>query len=119
LGGESSHEAVREQRGVGFARSKRRHLDDDFREAIVKVFAKLAFDDAVLEALMRRAHNAQVDGNFLPAAYPLDHALLQKTQNLGLQRRRQIADLIQKERAVGGGFDLAERLTRRAGERAL
>ena len=34
---------------------------------------------------MRRADDAHVDRDLLPPADPLDHALLQETQQLGLQ----------------------------------
>ena len=40
----------------------------------------------------------------------LDHALLQEAQQLGLQRDRQIADLVEQQRAAVRGLDLAERL---------
>jgi hypothetical protein len=49
----------------------------------------------------------------------LDDALLQKAQELDLQRQRKIADLVQEERAAIGRFDLADRLPRGPGEGSL
>src|SRR5581483_9511606 len=49
---------------------------------------------------------------------PLDHALLQEAQELRLQRDRQVADLVEEQRAAARRLDLAERLLHRAGERA-
>ena len=41
------------------------------------------------------------------AAYHLDLALLQRPQELRLQRRRGIADLVEKQRAAGRAFEVA------------
>ena len=90
--------------------AQRRDLDDDLGQPVVEVFAELALDDLLLEALMRRAHDAHVDRNLLAAADALDDALLQEAQQLRLQRDRQVADLVEEQRAAVGGFDLAERL---------
>ena len=68
---------------------------------------------------MGRADDAHVDRNLLAPADALDHALLQEAQQLRLQRHRQVADLVQEQRAAVRGLDLAERLLGRAGERAL
>ena len=68
---------------------------------------------------MGRADDAHVDRDLLAAADALDHALLQEAQQLGLQRHRQVADLVEEERAAVGRLDLAQGLLGRAGERAL
>ena len=68
---------------------------------------------------MRSADNAYIDRHFVPSADPLDYSLLQKAQQLSLQRQRQIADLIEHQRAAVRGLDFAYRLSRRTGERAL
>jgi hypothetical protein len=52
-------------------------------------------------------------------AQSFDHALLQKAQQLGLQRHRQVADLVEEQGAFAGVFDLADGLLGGAGERAL
>ncbi len=58
-------------------------------------------------------------GIALAAADALDHALLQEAQQLGLQRQRHVADLVEKQRAAVGELELAGRLPHRAGEGAL
>ena len=60
---------------------------------------------------MRGADDAHVDRNFLAAADALDDALLQEAQQLGLQRMRQVADLVEHQRAAVGRLDLARRLS--------
>src|SRR5947208_1822453 len=119
FGREAAHEAVRKQGRVGFARTKRRHVDDDFSEAVVKILAKFALDNVSLEALMRGANNANVDRNFLPSPDSLDDALLKKAQYLRLQRRRQVADFIEEQRTVHGRLDLADGLASRPCKGAL
>ena len=110
---------MREQRCIALAVAQRRDLDDDLGQPVVEVLAKAPGDDLILEALVRRADDAHVDRDLLPAADPLDDALLQEAQELDLQRDRQVADLVQEQRAAVGGLDLADRLLRRTGVRAL
>ena len=49
---------------------------------------------------------------------PLDHLLLQEAQQLDLQRQRQVADLVEEQRALLGLLDLADAARDRAGEGA-
>ena len=49
----------------------------------------------------------------------LELALLQHAQQLGLQRRRDLADLVEEDRAAVGQREAALLVGRRAGERAL
>ena len=100
LGGELAHERMREQRRIALAVAQRRDLDDDLGQPIVEVLAEAARRDLVLQVLVRRADDAHVDRNLLPAADPLDDALLQEAQQLDLQRERQVADLVQEQRAA-------------------
>src|SRR6478735_6952020 len=100
-------------------RPQRRYLDDDLGQPVIEVLAELRLLDLRLEALVRRTDDAHVDRDLLPSADALDHALLQEAQQLRLQRRRQVADLVEEQRPAIRGLDLAERLLRGAGERAL
>ncbi len=56
---------------------------------------------------MGRAHDAHVHRDLFPPADALEHALLQEAQELGLQGQREIADLVEEERAAVREFDLA------------
>ena len=53
------------------------------------------------------------------AADPLDLALLNRAQQLGLQLVAEVADLVEEQRAAAGELELAELLPDGAGERAL
>ena len=55
----------------------------------------------------------------LHAAHALELLLLDQAQDLGLQRQRQVADLVQEQRAVVGHLGLAHLAPARAGEGAL
>src|SRR5262249_25383479 len=68
---------------------------------------------------MGRAYHPHVDGNFLAPTQPLDAPLLQEAQQLCLQGERQVADLVEEQRALVRDFDLAWRLLGCASERAL
>ena len=68
---------------------------------------------------MGRADDARVDRNGLAPADPLDHPLLQEAQQFHLQRQRDVADLVEEERAAMGELDLALGRLDRAGEGAL
>ena len=48
----------------------------------------------------------------------LEAAVLQDPQQLDLQRQRQVADLVEEERALGGDLEAAEPVAHRAGEGA-
>ena len=102
-----AHEGVGEQRGVALSAAKRRDLDDDFGEAVVEVLAEPALRDHGAQVLVGGAHHAHVDRDLLAAAQALDDAVLQEAQDLRLQRRRQVADLVEKERAAVRELDLA------------
>src|SRR5262249_61018428 len=62
---------------------------------------------------------ARVDADRPLAADPLELALLQQPQQLGLHRRRHVADLVEEQRAAVGLLELAEMSCRGAGERAF
>src|SRR3546814_10820502 len=80
----------------------------DFREPIIQILAEPPGGDHRVDILMRRAHDPRVDGNLLAPADPLDHALLQETQQLDLERQRNVADFVEEQRAPRRLFDLAD-----------
>ena len=82
------------------------NLDDDHRQAKVQVLSKLPAGHGLLQVPIRGREDAGVARNLLPAADALETLLLEKAQELHLDRRRQLANLIEKERASGRGFDV-------------
>ena len=73
---------------------------------------------AALEIAVGRGDDAHVDLDAAPRADALDDLILQHAQQLGLQRRRQLADLVEEHRAAVGQLEPAALLRDRAGERA-
>src|SRR3546814_1191066 len=68
---------------------------------------------------MGSAGDPGVDRERFPPAYPLDHPLLEEAQQLQLERKRDVADLVEEKRAALSKLDLALRGLDRAGKGAL
>ena len=105
---ELAQQRVRQHRRPAAPLAQRRHVDRHFADAEVQILAELLLGDQLLQVLVGRAHDAHVDRNLLPAADALDHAVLQEAQQLGLQRQRHVADLVEEQRAAVGDLDLAD-----------
>src|SRR5437764_909463 len=71
--------------------------------------------DNRLESAVRRRHHAGVGLERARAADALELAVLEQAQDLGLQRQRQLADLVDEERAAVGRLALAARARLGAG----
>ena len=61
---------------------------------------------------------ADVDADVLRAADALERLLLEEAQQLGLQRRHHLADLVEEHRAAVGRLEQAALLLPRVGEGA-
>ena len=107
------------QRGnVGETIAQRWHPQHVHIEPIIEVLAEATLGDFLLEIAVRRGHDARVHVDRLVAAQARDFPFFEHTQQLGLRRGRQIADLIQEQRPPARRLERA--LARRvgAGERA-
>jgi hypothetical protein len=82
-----------------------------------QVLAQPARSDQLAERHQARGHDAHVDrhGACLPERHDL--LLLKNPQQFGLQRRRQIVQLIEKKRAAVGRANVADARLLGAGER--
>ena len=79
---------------------KRRHLDGDDVEPIIKILAEFPLLDQILQLAIRGGNDAHIGLARLGIAHPLVLALLQKPQQLGLDFLGQFADLIKEQRAA-------------------
>ena len=113
---ESGQEVVGQQQRVAAAVAQRWNAHGDGVHAVEQIGAERALVDPFLEARVGGGHDAHIDLDPLPPADALDHLVLQEAQQLHLQRVRQVADLVEEQRAVIGTLDLADRLLHRAGE---
>ena len=84
-----------------------------------EILAVLTRGHGRAQVLVRRRDDADVDLERRGAADPLELLLLERTKNLRLQGEGQVADLVQKQRAMIRHLELAGLARVRAGERAL
>src|SRR5581483_5450925 len=98
------------------ALAQRRQRDADDVQAEEEILAEFAVDDALLEILVRRGDDADVDAHVVLAAEARELAVLQHLQQLRLQREAHVPDLVQEHRAVVRELELARLLLERAGE---
>ena len=82
--GKTANEDIGQQRRIAQALTQRRDGCNNFRETIVEILAESSCLDQLLEILMRRANNAQINSNLLSAANALQDTLLQKAKQFGL-----------------------------------
>ena len=94
-------------------------VDVDDVEPVVEVLAEAAGADLLLEHAVGRGDDADVDLLGLAVADAEDDALLQRAQELHLEVQRQLADLVEEERAAVGDLELARARRDGAGEGAL
>src|SRR6185437_16294326 len=88
-------------------------------DAVVQVLAEAAAAGERLELAVGSADETQIERYLRASADALHRTLLQHPQQLRLQRRRHLPDLIEEYRAAIGGFQLARSPFRRAGKRSL
>src|ERR1051326_6758220 len=72
----------------------------------------------VFEIAVRRGNDPYVDADVGVSAHALERLLLEKPQQLRLQRRHHLADLVEKHRAAVRRLEQPDLLLPRIGERA-
>ena len=91
--------------------AQRRHRQAHDVQAVEEVLAEPPLVDHLLEVGVGRGDDADVDVDRPRLAERVDLARLEEAQQLGLHVERDLADLVEEERAAGGGADDArERL---------
>ena len=98
------------------AQRRQHHLDDV--EAIEEILAERALAHALRQIAVGRRQDAHVDLLRSRRAERAQLALLQHAQELGLQLRRQVADLVEEDGAAVGLDELALAIGARVGEGA-
>ena len=98
---------------------ERRDGDGEYRQTEVQVLAVLSGRNGGFQIAIGGCDNAHVHLQRRGAAHALEALLLERAQNLRLQRQRQIADFIEKQRAAVGELELPRLAVGGAGERPL
>src|SRR6185503_13128297 len=75
--------------------------------AEIEVFAQLAFADRLQRFAIGRREHSHVGGDLLRAPDALDPARLEDAEQLDLQPRRHLADLVEEERPALGALEEA------------
>ena len=83
-----------EERDVALSFAKRRNGDSDDVEAIVKVFAKGAVADHLLEIAVGGRHDPDIHLAWLHRSYGTNHLVLEHAKQLGLHPKRHLADFV-------------------------
>src|ERR687892_202905 len=105
-----------EKRDVALSGTKRRNVDGNDIQAIEEVFPELPFLHHLLERSMRGRDEADVGGERLRSAQPLERPFLQQPQQLDLDRGGELADLIEEKGSPLRQLDSARLAGRGPGE---
>src|SRR6185369_11592088 len=98
--------------------AQRRHLDRHHTQAIVEILAEAPFADGLFEVAIGRRDDAHVHALRGHPADRLEHAVLEHAQQLHLQLRAHVADLVEEDRAAVGQTEPAHARADRAREGA-
>src|SRR5262249_279178 len=112
-------EVIHQFGDVLFVFAKRRNVDGNNVQAVVEVFAKRPFFESGPQVAISGRDEANVDLQRARPAQAFELALLQNAQELHLNGRGDVADLIEEERAFIGELKLARLGRESAGEGAL
>src|SRR6187397_1243008 len=106
-------------RDILFALAQRRRAEGDDVQAVIEIGTELAAARFLGKIAIGRGDEAEIDLNSTSSADSFELALLQDAEQLRLQRGRQLADLVEKQRAAGCRLELALLHRRGAGECAF
>jgi len=111
-------EVLGEPHDVLAAVPERRQGEREHREAVVEVLAEAPLADRPAQVLVGRGEHPHVDRLVPRAAEPAHAALLERLQELGLERLGQEPDLVEEDRAAVRGLEEARLGAPRVGEGA-
>ena len=94
---ETIQEIIDQQRDVFASLAQRGQLQGHDVQPVIKILAKVAIGDGILQVAIRGAEHADIHLNGFVAAQSLEGLLLQESQDLGLDQQGNIADLIEKD----------------------
>jgi hypothetical protein len=114
----SLEEVLDQDRNVAAALPQRRHDDLDAVQPVIEVGAERAFCRQHGKTAIGRHDDAGVDVARHMTADALDRKVLNRAQQLGLRRRREIRYLVEKQRAAFGLFEPPSSHRLCAGKRA-
>jgi hypothetical protein len=111
-------EVFDEGRNVFSALAKRWHHHAHHMQSVEEIRAEGATVDFAAKVAIGRGDHPHVDGHLLHAAHRDDDALLENTQQLGLNLERQLAHFVEKDSSVVTGLERTHPAADGSGERA-
>lgn len=88
-------------------------------EAVKEIFTESTLLHPLAQVAVGGCDDARIDGDVAGPAEPAERVLLEKTQQLGLQVKGHLADLVEKDRSVLRQFEQPLFATLRVGEGTL
>jgi len=116
---EPRQEALSEDEDLLLALAQRRNANLHDVEAIVEVFTELTAGERLLEIAIGRRHDPGVHVDHPVASDAGEAEVLQDVQELGLEGKGMLRDLVEVDRPLVGVLELARLSAVRPGERAL
>src|SRR5438045_753275 len=104
----------REKRNVLSPITQRRQPHNDMGQPVVEVYSKLRRRQVAVGG----RHDTYVDDLLAPTSDPPNASALERTQDLRLDDRGQVSNLVQKQRATGSLFENTETHRQRSGKGA-
>ncbi len=114
-----TQEMIDEQRDVLLALAQRRQCDAEDIQAVVEVGAEGSLSHQGVQIPVGGGDGAEIHLDRLVAAHARDLLFLQDAQQVGLRLQADVGNLVEKNRAALGYFELAFLAVLRAGEGAL
>ncbi len=114
--GELFQKMMDQQRNISRPQAKRRKPDGNDIKPVIKIFAEGAVGHRFFQIPIRRGDDPHIDFHILVAADPAEFTLLNHPQQLHLNRRRRIADLVEEDGSAIGDFEQAGLVRNGAGE---
>src|ERR1043166_8726528 len=109
---------MRQERDVIASLAQRRYLDRKYVKTIIKIASKSLLIYSLPQICVRSRNQARIGVNGSSTSQPLEFPLLKDSQELGLELKRNVADLVEKYGAAVGQFETPDALRNGAGERA-
>src|SRR5437867_506337 len=100
-------EAPRQRKDVSRPIAQQRQSDGNHFQTVIEVFPKAALSNFMLQIAICGGNKPDVDGDGSRGSYTVDDPLLERAKKLGLNRKGEFADLVQKQCSSGSEFKLS------------
>src|SRR5271170_2797197 len=109
-------EVLAKQRNISRALPQRGQMNRYHMNSVIEILAEPSRASHLLQRLVRRADEPEIDLSQCASAKPLHLMVLQHAQQLGLERQRKRRNLVQEKRASMRQLNLAWPRLRRSGK---